>query len=199
MRQIYLASASPRRQDILKTAGFSFSTIIANVSEEIHENRADKMVEILADRKASFVAEMMAQYGNYLIIGADTVVYLDGTQLGKPSSRKEAHEGLEMLAGNTHQVITGVSLYYDSSDESGVPLHKNVKFHATTEVDVAPMTTREIEDYLDTGEYIDKAGGYGIQGAFSKFITGIRGEYNNVVGFPIAKFYSECQRLGLFR
>lgn len=197
MRSIYLASASPRRSDILTQAGFDYTKIIANVNELIYEERPEKIVENLAERKASFVAEMVSQYYNYLVIGADTVVFIDGEVLGKPDDIDQARYAISTLSGRTHQVITGVSLYYDISESSGVRLHKNIKFHETTLVEVAELSEREIEDYLETNEWMDKAGGYAIQGAFCKYITKITGEYENVVGFPIARFYSEYKRLGL--
>lgn len=197
MRNIYLASASERRQEILNKAGISFVKMVADVSEEIDEMRPEKAVEEISRRKGSYVAQNVSQYENYLVIAADTLVYADGELLGKPDDELQAREGLRMLSGHSHQVVTGVSLFYDVYEIDGTRLHKSITFHSITNVNVAELSERDIDEYIESREWEGKAGGYAIQGLFCKYVTSIEGEYDNVVGFPIAKFYSEATKLGI--
>lgn len=193
MRKIILGSGSPRRKEILKTAGYDFTVVTADVDENVTEDSPEATVMAISARKAESVAKLVADNGekDFLVIGADTLVFLGSERMGKPGSEEEACEYLRRLSGNTHKVITGVSLYYD--DEEG-NLNSRV-FSASTEVDVARLSQEEIEQYAASGEPMDKAGAYAIQGQFGKYITAIRGEYNNVVGFPIAAFYKNAKDL----
>lgn len=124
-----------------------------------------------------------------LVIGADTVVALEGQILGKPSDREHAAEMLRRLAGNIHEVYTGVTLLYRSG--SGTVQRK--VFHERTKVEFFPMTEEEIQCYVRSGDCMDKAGAYGIQGYFARYVRGIEGDYNNVVGLPVGRLYQEAK------
>lgn len=194
MRRMILGSGSPRRREILGSAGFEFEVITSEAEEDIELCRPDEMVKELSKRKAMAVADTVIKENskNILVIGADTLVFMDGKPMGKPVDRDEEVQFLKKMSGKSHDVITGVTLCYDETGEM-----KTHSFAAKTEVRVAELTEEEIEWYLSTGEWTDKAGGYAIQGFFAKFITGIEGEYNNVVGFPLAAFYKEYKGLNL--
>ena len=134
----------------------------------------------------------LAQEDDVTVIGADTIVVLDGKILGKPGSKDEAVRMLSALRGRTHQVFTGVTVM--SREEGKV---REVTFHESTQVSFYPMSDREIQDYVLDGEPMDKAGAYGIQGKGAVFIREIRGDYNNVVGLPIARLYQELKNMGI--
>lgn len=186
MKNIILASASPRRRELLEQAGFLFEVKVSDAEEIITEKAPAKIVEELALRKAGAVA---AAEEDALVIGADTIVAISGEILGKPHSREEAFAMLSKLQGKTHQVYTGVALL---SKEAGAESRK--VFSEKTDVTMYPMTDREIWQYIDTGEPMDKAGAYGIQGRAAIYIEKINGDYNNVVGLPIARLYQELKR-----
>ena len=122
-----------------------------------------------------------------VLIGADTVVAIEGKILGKPKDDEDAYVMIAGMSGKTHSVFTGVTLITQEETQT---------FCEETKVSVAPLTDAEIRAYLKTGEHRDKAGAYGIQGAFGLHVTGIQGDYNNVVGFPVARIYQELQKLG---
>lgn len=191
MRKIILGSGSPRRREILGSAGFEFEVKTSEADENIELCQPEEMVKELSKRKAMAVADTIAEEG-VLVIGADTLVFMDGQPMGKPADEAEEIEFLKKMSGTSHDVITGVTLCYDENGE-----YKTHSFAAKTEVRVAELNDDEIKWYLSTGEWTDKAGGYAIQGFFAKFITGIEGEYNNVVGFPLAAFYKEYKGLNL--
>lgn len=188
MEKIILASASPRRRELLTQAGFSFEVKVSDAEETITEREPQKIVEELALRKAKAVA---ASEENALIIGADTIVAAEGKILGKPHSREEAFAMLSMLQGQTHQVYTGVALILKKAGTE----HTHV-FSEKTDVTMYPMTEQEIGDYIATGEPMDKAGAYGIQGQAAVYIRKIDGDYSNVVGLPIARLYQEMKGIG---
>lgn len=185
MENIILASASPRRRELLAQAGFSFEVKVSDAQETITEKEPSRIVEELARRKAEAVA---ASEENALIIGADTIVAVDGHILGKPHSREEAFSMLSMLQGRAHQVYTGVALLSKQAGQE-----KRQVFSEKTEVFMYPMTEQEIWDYIATGEPMDKAGAYGIQGRAAVYIRKIDGDYNNVVGLPIARLYQKMK------
>ena len=185
MQQMILASASPRRRELLTQAGFAFEIKVSDVEETVTEKEPEKIVEELAERKADAAA---ASEADALIIGADTIVAVDGKILGKPHSREEAFAMLSLLQGRTHQVYTGVALVSKAAGEE-----KRKIFSEKTDVVMYPMTEREIWEYIDTGEPMDKAGAYGIQGRAAVYIQKIDGDYNNVVGLPIARLYQELK------
>lgn len=183
MKRIILASASPRRRELLAQAGFLFEVKVSDAEETIMETEPSKIVEELAQRKAEAVA---VSEENAIVIGADTIVAAEGKILGKPRSREEAFSMLSMLQGRVHQVYTGVALI---SKEAGT--ERRQVFSEKTDVAMYPMTEEEIRAYIDTGEPMDKAGAYGIQGCAAVYIRKIDGDYNNVVGLPIARLYQE--------
>lgn len=185
---IILASGSPRRSELLAQAGFDFKVEVSNADENVSGESPIDMVEELAARKAEAVADLHNQKEeNCLIIGADTIVVLDGKILGKPVDEDHAKAMLASLSGQTHQVYTGVALF---SVKEGI-VTKKTPFHERTDVTMVSMTKEEIEGYIDSGDPMDKAGAYGIQGPAAVFISGIRGDYYNVVGLPISRVYHE--------
>lgn len=206
MRNIILASQSPRRRELMEQAGYTFEIIPSYADEVIADKEPEIVVQKLSMLKACDVyeryAEKIAQckdvncnnaLENILVIGADTIVSIGGRILGKPASTDEAVEMIKSLQGNTHEVYTGVSfVWYDPN--ATVCTHC---FCECTRVTCYPMTDKEIEDYVAKGECMDKAGAYGIQGSFGVYIKDICGDYNNVVGLPIARLYHELKALEL--
>ncbi|MBP3736956.1 MAG: septum formation protein Maf [Lachnospiraceae bacterium] len=186
MRGIILASASPRRRELLTLAGFDFTVIPAIGDERTHASEPGEIVEHLARHKAREIGE---QHREAFVIGADTIVFCDGRVLGKPQSREDAGRMIRLIAGRTHQVYTGVCFW--CYDEAGALQMKT--FHEKTDVEVFPMTEEEIEANIQTEEPYDKAGGYGIQGRFARYIRAISGDYYNVMGLPVARLYHEYQ------
>lgn len=186
MKKVILASASPRRRELLKQAGFSFEVIESKADEHVSEKEPEVLVRELAKRKALAVAELIN--GEALVIGADTVVAIDGEILGKPKDEADAFRMLKEIQGRTHQVYTGVALI--KKQETDVEVND---FAERTDVTMYPMSDEEIYAYIATGEPGDKAGSYGIQGRAAIFIKGIQGDYNNVVGLPIGRLYQEVK------
>ena len=177
---IILASASPRRQELLRLLGEEFRVIPADIDESVREHVAlHQIPAYLADKKAAYVSE-----GNPgdIVLGCDTGVFIDNQMIGKPQSERAAFEILKTLSGRTHRVITGCALYRGE---------KKRVFSAVTEVEFYPLTDAEIRAYIATGEPMDKAGAYGIQGKGALLIKGIRGDYFNVVGLPVAALKRE--------
>ena len=189
-RRMILASASPRRKEILEGAGFDFEIITSDADETIGRADPAETGMTLSYRKAKAVYETLAGEENILVIGADTLVYVDEDRLGKPRNKKEEYEFLKKMSGRSHDVITGVTLLYDVD---GVMTRKS--FAQITKVNVASLSDAEMDEYAADDEWMDKAGGYAIQGKFAKFITGIEGEYASVMGFPIAEFYKVLKTL----
>jgi septum formation protein len=198
--RLILASASPRRADLLRAAGFDLEIVPAEVDESLHAGETPGgYVQRLALAKAVRVQELLrtrSPLGDDLpapaILGADTVVLVDGEILGKPRDAADGRDMLRRLSGRAHDVITGVSLLRGAFalDDFGV-----------TTVHFEPLTEQEIEWYTGSGEGLDKAGGYAIQGLASRFIPRIEGSYSNVVGLPIESVYrlmQELERLSAF-
>lgn len=174
---IILASASPRRQELLTQAGVSFSVVVPGCDETPKaEESAREMVERLALLKAGTVAEA---YPDAYVIGADTTVFIDGTSLGKPSSVSEACEMLRTIQGRTHQVWGGIAIMCKSKNLVECWSH-------VTSVSMRPMDAQMIKEYVSSGEPMDKAGSYAIQGLGLQFVESIEGSYSNVVGLNIA-------------
>jgi septum formation protein len=172
---LVLASASPRRQELLRNAGIPFAVQPADIAENPRPGEAAKeCAERLAREKALAIAR---QRPHDCVLGADTVVVVDGQLLGKPSNAADAARMLRLLSGRQHQVITGVCLVV-----GGRP----VVASETTLVTVSEITDKEIADYVASGEPMDKAGAYAIQGIASRWIPRIEGDYSNVVGLPVA-------------
>lgn len=180
---IVLASASPRRKELLKFIFKDFSVRPADIDEKIPpEIKASDTAEYLACQKARGIVRKSDE----LVIGCDTVVVLDDTVLGKPADRQECRKMLRQLSGRTHSVYTGVSVIFAGGE---------ISFTEKTDVKFYELTDREIEDYMDTGEPFDKAGGYGIQGRGALFVQSISGDYFNVVGLPVAHLNQELKKL----
>ena len=193
MRRIILASASPRRKELLENAGVCFEICPAGSEEIITKTDPAEIVEELAEQKASEIAGRMdAPEDGTVIIGADTIVAYDGRILGKPVDEADALDMLTMLQGRTHQVYTGVTLlvYRDGAYTSRT-------FHECTDVTFYPAQERALKRYIATGEPMDKAGSYGIQGKGGIFVRGIRGDYQNVVGLPVARLFHEAGAMGI--
>lgn len=197
MEKIILASSSPRRRELMAQAGFAFEVLVSEADETIETETPGEMVEVLSERKAAAVAEEIKKQGfaeeSILLVGADTMVAIDGKKLGKPKDEKGAEEMLEELSGRTHQVYTGVTLIRLRKAENGSILQESRTFSEGTDVSFYPLTKEEIRSYIATGEPMDKAGAYGIQGKAAVFVKEIKGDYNNVVGLPIARLYQELK------
>lgn len=197
MEKIVLASSSPRRRELMAQAGFAFEVLVSEADETIETETPGEMVEVLSERKAAAVAEEIKRQGfaeeSVLLVGADTMVAIDGKKLGKPKDEKGAEEMLEELSGRTHQVYTGVTLIRLKKAENGSILQESRTFSEVTDVSFYPLTKEEIRSYIATGEPMDKAGAYGIQGKAAVFVKEIKGDYNNVVGLPIARLYQELK------
>lgn len=186
--KLILASASPRRAEILRDAGILFSVLSSAVDETPYPNESPyDLVQRLANAKADLVAARAV--GPAIVIAADTVVVLDGHILGKPRSNDEAHQMLQQLSGRTHSVVTGVAMVR-------LPDAERRQFVETTLVHFAQLSSDEISRYLATGEPYDKAGAYGIQGRAGRYIPRIEGCYFNVVGLPLSRLLTSLQELG---
>lgn len=185
-RTIILASASPRRRELLAQIGVEFTVAVSNKEEHYESSEPAGIVRELALMKAENVASEQSQpLQNTVILGADTIVALDGKILGKPADEEDAYRMLTSLQGRTHEVYTGVAfLFYDREGRTQVRTHA-----VQTRVHVHDMTPEEIRCYIATGEPMDKAGAYGIQGRFAAYIDGIDGDYYNVVGLPVSYVY----------
>ena len=183
MKRMILASGSPRRKELLQMLEVPFEVLVSDTKEVITKNEPAEVTKELSYQKAMAVA---GQVEEGIIIGADTVVSIDGKILGKPADKEEAREMIYKLQGKSHMVYTGVTVIAKSGDMVSAS-----SFAEGTKVNVAPMTENEIEAYISTDEPYDKAGAYGIQGPFAIHIEKINGDYNNVVGLPISRLYHE--------
>ncbi len=183
---IVLASQSPRRQELLRQVGVSFRVIPSNVDEQVtHPMRPGEMVEHLARSKAREVA---GRVPGALVIGADTIVVVDGEVLGKPGDREEAAAMLRRLSGREHQVMTGVAVIHGE---------RELVAHEVTTVRFSPLTEDQIRRYVESGEPMDKAGAYGIQGRAAALIHSIEGDYFNVVGLPLNRTVQMLAQFGV--
>ncbi len=192
--KLVLASGSPRRADVLRNAGIVFDVLAANVDETRRpdESAAD-LVQRLAHAKAQAAAEQVSSPA--IVIGADTAVVVNERTatnvqvLGKPTSAQDARNMLQQLSGRTHTVLTGLAL-------SRLPDQATRAAVEATLVTFAPLSQREIQDYVASGEPLDKAGAYAIQGRGGRFVTRIEGCYFNVIGLPLARLYTLLHELG---
>lgn len=193
---LVLASASPRRQELLRNAGIPFTAYPANIPEApLPGESPSKCAERLAREKAMAV---FRQHRANLVLGADTVVVVDGEILGKPRDERDAMRMLRMLSGRTHQVTTGVCLAGPSVGTGNQKLETGFEetFSETTLVTMTKLTEEDIRSYIATGEPMDKAGAYAIQGMASRWIPHIDGDYFNVVGLPVALVCRLLKELG---
>lgn len=179
MKKIILASGSPRRKELLENLGLKFEVIPDNTPEPVLDNLSPKdTVMTLAKFKGDNVAKILDKNDEAIIISADTVVAVDGKLLGKPKTKEDAFEMLNTLSGRWHSVYTGVYLRKNTDE-------KSVNFYEKTEVFFKSLDIKEIKDYINTGEPMDKAGAYGIQTLGAVFVEKICGDYFNVVGLPL--------------
>lgn len=204
MYKIYLASKSPRRRELLTQIGLEFEVMVSYRDEIIAGNVPEEIVKELSMQKAYEIERVLLEkcsgdlmkahsengYDGVLIIGADTVVSVNDTILGKPNDEDDAFNMLKMLQGNKHVVSTGVTIVAINANGRDV-----FNFAENTDVSMYEISDEEIREYIATGEPMDKAGSYGIQGIGAKFISGIDGDYNNVVGLPIGKIYQTIKSL----
>jgi septum formation protein len=183
--QLVLASASPRRAELLAAAGFQFKTLAVTVDERVLDGESPgRYVRRLAAEKSARGVEAVP---DAIVLGADTAVVVDGAIFGKPFDLCDAERMLRCLAGRRHQVLTGVSLRSGALEVGRVE---------TTSVAFAPLTEAEIRWYVESGEGLDKAGGYAIQGLGSRFVIGVDGSCSNVVGLPVACVYELLMEIG---
>lgn len=211
--RLVLASASPRRRELLSQIGLEFTVMPSTKEENAKATEAGALVQELSYQKAVDIWEQLSggqgqnpdtdqeqiseetqepnlngkRQPELLVIGADTVVCCEGKILGKPHDREAAAEMLTALQGRSHEVYTGVTLYHQ---------RETVTFFECTQVEFYPMTEVEISEYIDSKEPMDKAGAYGIQGLGARFVKDIRGDYNNVVGLPVGRLYQELKSHG---
>jgi septum formation protein len=180
--RVILASASPRRKELLSYIISEFEVIPSGIDEVAAGAPEDQVKQLAADK----AADIAKQYPDALVIGADTLVAIDDRVLGKPSDEAEAADMLRMLSNREHRVYTGVA----------VVLGGHMKVDANmTHVQFAKLSDEEIREYIGTGEPMDKAGAYGIQGYGGKFIPGIRGDYFNVMGLPLNMLYNMLKEI----
>lgn len=185
MPSLVLGSQSPRRKNLLKMVGYTFSVKPADIEEIIPEELTpEEAVLHLSMRKS----EAISIAEDEILLTSDTVVAFEGHILGKPNNNAEAYRFLDLLSGHTHQVYTGVTIK-SSHEEYSFASCTNVTFHS--------LTQQEKERYIETGEHRDKAGGYGIQGKGSLLVDKIEGDYYSVVGLPISKVVRELERFGV--
>lgn len=208
MDSIILASASPRRRELLSQIGIKYEVIPSKKEEVVTSTVPSEIVMELAKQKAEDIVRQIKQPGK-IVLGADTIVALHGEIMGKPVDEADAFSMISKLQNNAHQVYTGVSISYMKEDGT---IFSHV-FYEETEVLVYPMSEEEIRGYIKTKstpdnskiskwdagsppfECEDKAGGYGIQGSFAAYIQGIQGDYNNVVGLPVGRVYQELKNV----
>ncbi len=179
---IILASASPRRFELLKSVGLDFKVIPAHIDEsKINVKDPAAFVQECARQKGE---EIALRHPDHLVISADTIVSLDGNVMGKPENEDHAYDMLAFLSGKTHRVYTAFGLFYKHYEKELVHL-------VCTEVTMRILTDEIIMAYIGTGEPMDKAGAYAIQGQGAMLVEGIHGSYSNVVGFPLAQFFDK--------
>jgi septum formation protein len=188
-KKIILASASPRRKDLLKSIGLKFETIPSNIDENIEgQVFSCKLIEKLSYEKANDIAKQI----NYpaIVIGSDTVVVINGEILGKPADEEDAKRMLLLLSGNTHEVISAITIIDTET-------LKILSSSVISKVEFRKMQETEIENYIKTGEPFDKAGSYAIQGIASIFVKSIKGCYNNIVGISTFKLSEMLEEFGV--
>jgi septum formation protein len=179
----------------METMGITYEVMASNVKEVVPETIPEEMVKALAALKTSPISVKLEQNKeeDFIIIGADTMVFYKEHALGKPKDKADAARMLQMLSNHTHEVYTGVSIIIKNRKQE----EKKLSLAVCTKVTVQELTLEQIEDYIATGEPMDKAGAYAIQGKFGIFIKEITGDYYNVVGFPIAKIYETLLSVGI--
>lgn len=196
MKKIILASGSPRRRELLSQIGLKYKVTVSDADENIGVTEPKEMVCELSKIKALAVWNNLTddEKKASVVIGADTVVSDGNLVLGKPKNEADAFSMIKSLSGHSHSVYTGVTLIAgNGEDADDISIES---FCEETKVNVYPMSDEEIKRYIATGEPMDKAGAYGIQGTFAAYVKGIEGDYNNVVGLPVARVYQELRKAG---
>ncbi len=189
MKNIVLASGSPRRKELLRQVGIPFEVHSSKKEELSSRTIPYEVVKELSYQKAKDIYD---SHRDSVVIGADTLVFHDGSILGKPKNEEMCREMLRSIQGDSHHVYTGVTVLWEQDGSTHV-----LSFYEDTKVYVHPMTDKEIAEYMATGDPMDKAGAYGIQGPFARYVEKIEGDYNNVVGLPVGRLYQELKKLGL--
>lgn len=191
MKKIILASASPRRKELLTQIGFDFTVMPSDVEENPESTLPQDVVIELSKQKARDVWGKIGEDGqaDALVLSADTVVAIDGEILGKPKDEEDAERMLGLLSGKEHQVYTGVTMVWISEEGK----KEEYSFYVCTGVLMYRISKAEIAEYVRSGEPVDKAGAYGVQGKAAAFIKTVRGEYSNVVGLPVGRLYQEMK------
>lgn len=191
MKKIILASASPRRRELLAQIGLEFTVMPSDVEENPESTLPQDIVIELSKEKARDVWGKIGQddTGDSLVISADTIVAIDGEILGKPKDEEDAARMLGLLSGKEHQVYTGVTMIWID----GEGRQEEYSFYVCTGVLMYRMNKAEIMEYVCSGEPMDKAGAYAVQGRAAAYIKSIRGEYSNVVGLPTGRLYQEMK------
>jgi septum formation protein len=194
---LVLASASPRRAELLRNLGLSFAIMPSDVEEQFdHSVDPGRLAVEIAQKKAQAVASKLKAElgltgsGQVVVIGADTIVVKDGNALGKPGSKQEAIKMLSLLSGQVHEVYTGVALI-------GLPLEEIKTCWSMSKVKFRALEPAEVEAYVETGEPMDKAGSYALQGAGAAFIDSVTGSHTNVIGLPIPPLVTQLRKLGV--
>lgn len=221
--KLVLASGSQRRRELLTMCGYDYEIIVSNADETIDENDPESFVRALSFRKAKEVFDRLFAVGrrDFAVIGSDTVVAfqkegeIKPVIIGKPKDAKDAVRILSMLSGKTHRVFTGVSVIADIPDENAAAqcsIRKKEEIQtecsirekaeiqtecSITEVTFETLSPDEITDYVNSGDPLDKAGSYGIQGPFGMFVREIRGNYFTVIGMPIPVLYKMLKKIGI--
>ena len=209
--KLVLASGSQRRRELLTMCGYDYEIIVSNADETIDENDPESFVRALSFRKAKDVFDRLFAAGrrDFAVIGSDTVVAFqkEGETkpviIGKPKDAKDAVRILSMLSGKTHRVFTGVSVIADIPDENAAAqcsIQEKAEIQtecSITEVTFETLSPDEITDYVNSGDPLDKAGSYGIQGPFGMFVREIRGNYFTVIGMPIPVLYKMLKKIGI--
>ena len=192
MEKIILASASPRRKELMTMAGLAFDVIISDCEENISYEGPEDMVKKLSLLKARDVADKICKTETepHLVIGADTIVFFQDKILGKPKNEEDAFRMLQAMSGNIHTVYTGVTIIDTASDRTNT-------FYEETKVEFYDVTEEEIRNYISTGDPMDKAGSYGVQGRGCFLVKRIEGDYFTVVGLPIAHLLKELSKMGI--
>ena len=182
--KIILASKSPRRKELLELMGIQdFEVKVSDVDETLKENLTiQEQIKDLAHRKAKAVLDTIGE--DCIVIGADTIVEKNGKIYGKPKTKQEAYEMLKELSNDIHQVVTGVCVLKQENGKVTCYVDED-----TTQIEIKPLTDQEIMDWIDSGEAMDKAGAYAIQGKFAVHIQKMNGNYHSVIGLPINKLY----------
>ncbi|MBE6758685.1 MAG: septum formation protein Maf [Ruminococcaceae bacterium] len=176
--ELFLASASPRRRELIAAIGIPFVCASPEADETVPEGTPPRDAALLIARRKAEAARSMSESEGRIIVSADTIVVVDGQIFGKPSDRQHAASMLRTLSGREHQVMTGVCVILPDGTTDSFCECTGVRFY--------PLSDEEIERYIDSGEPMDKAGAYGIQGIGKLLVEGVSGDYFNVVGLPVA-------------